>query len=143
MLWDTGGTAAPTLIDLTGGRTAVARPERRSVASLDVRPIPGGAAQFWEDGVVTLFDSSGAPVQQLAAHRQPVRDVVVAPDGTWAVTVGDAAAVVIWDIDPETGSWSQRDALTGHEGDVVEASIDPAGERLVTMSGIAPSSAGT
>ena len=67
VLWDTGGTAAPTLIDLTGGRTAVARPERRSVASLDVRPIPGGAAQFWEDGVVTLFDSSGAPVQQLAA----------------------------------------------------------------------------
>ncbi|TFV91549.1 hypothetical protein E4P40_05845 [Blastococcus sp. CT_GayMR20] len=134
VLWDTGGTAAPVLIDLTGGRTAAARPERRSVASLDVRAIPSGAAQIWEDGAVTRYDGGGAPVQQLAAHREPVRDVVVAPDGTWAVTVGDAAAVVIWDIHPETGSWLQRDALTGHEGDVVEASIDPAGRRLVTMS---------
>ena len=31
----------------------------------------------------------GAPVQQLDAHQEPVRDVVVAPDGTWAVTAGD------------------------------------------------------
>ena len=49
-------------------------------------------------------------------------------------TAGDGGAVLVWDIDPATGRWSQREALTGHDGDVVDVAVDPAGRRLFTMS---------
>ena len=65
--------------------------------------------------------------QQLDVHQEPVRDVVVAPDGTWAVTAGDGPPVILWDVDPETGRWSRREVLTGHDGDVGRPRVDPAG----------------
>jgi WD40 repeat protein len=84
--------------------------------------------------VVTLTDRSGSPVQQLDAHEDVVRDVVVAPDGTWAATGDNDAALIVWDIDPETGLWSEREALTGHHGEVVDIGVDAAGSRLLTLS---------
>ena len=106
----------------------------RSAESLGLLALPTGAAQLWEDGAVTLFDRTGAVVQQLEVHQEPVRDVVVAPDGTWAVTAGDGPLVVVWDIDAETGRWSERDVLSGHGGDVRDLAVDPTGARLFTMS---------
>jgi WD40 repeat protein len=63
-----------------------------------------------------------------------VRDVVVSPDGGWAVTVGEGGAVLLWDVDPATGRWEQRESLAGHGGDVVDADVDPTGTRLFTAS---------
>ena len=42
---------------------------------------------------MTLVDRDGAILQELDAHEQQVRDVVVAPDETWAVTAGNGAEV--------------------------------------------------
>ena len=86
------------------GRTAVAHAPARPEASSGLLALPRGAAQLWADGGVTLLDGDGAAVQQLDAHHHPVRDIAVAPDGSWAVTVGDGGAVVVWDVDPDQRS---------------------------------------
>jgi DNA-binding SARP family transcriptional activator/WD40 repeat protein len=134
VLWDGTGSAGAVVIDLTEMTVATAPAVSRPAASLEFRPLPSGAAQFWEDGAVTLFDRNGTPVQQLEAHQEPVRDVVVAPDGTWAVSAGDGPLIVLWDVDPDTGRWSQRDVLSGHDGDVTDVALNPGGDRLFTMS---------
>ena len=64
------------------GRSSAPRPARPA-AIADVRALSSGAALLWDDGVVTLTDRSGSPVQQLDAHqdagagcrRRPGRDV--------------------------------------------------------------------
>jgi DNA-binding SARP family transcriptional activator/WD40 repeat protein len=134
VLADDTGAAGTVVIDVADGRAAVATETSRPATGLEFRPLPSGAAQFWDDGGVTLFDRRGVVVQQLEAHQEPVRDAVVAPDMTWAVTAGDGPLVVLWDIDPMTGRWSQRDVLSGHDGDVRDLSLDPTGSRLYTMS---------
>jgi DNA-binding SARP family transcriptional activator len=139
-LSDDGTTAvvwtpsAAVLVDLASGAQTPLRPLDRGGVVLGYRALPGRAAQLWDDGLVTLFGASGRAGQPLERHQAPVRDVVVAPDGTWAVTVGDGAAVFLWEVSTSTGSWTWRESLTGHDGDVREAEIDPAGERLVTMA---------
>jgi WD40 repeat protein len=134
VVWDTTGSAVPRLVLPAEGRTSVLAVESRPVESLGFTALPSGAAQLWEDGAVTLFDSRGTRVQQLGAHQQQVREIAVAPDGTWAVTAGDGPQVLVWDVDPVTGRWSRRDVLTGHGGDVIDVAVDAAGERLITLS---------
>ncbi|HLM06878.1 MAG TPA: BTAD domain-containing putative transcriptional regulator [Blastococcus sp.] len=134
VLWDNTGAAAPTIIVPAEGRTSLLEVQSRSVESLGFTALTSGAAQLWEDGAVTLFDSSGTPVQQLGVHQEQVRDIAVAPDGTWAVTVGDGPLVVVWDVDPQSDQWSQREVLTGHRGDVVDVALDADRGRLITMS---------
>jgi WD40 repeat protein len=41
--------------------------------------------------------------------------------------------MILWDVDPSTGHWSQRERLSGHEADVADAEVDPTGRRLVTL----------
>jgi len=132
--WDLAGAGTATLMDPADGRSTVLPGLQRPVASLGFVALPSGAARLWEDGVVTLFDSGGTPVQELAVHQEPVRDVVVSPDGSWAATAGDGPLVIVWDIDPATGRWAQREVLSGHEGDVVDVAVDATGDRLLTMS---------
>jgi len=120
------------MIDLVDGRQTPTPVQNRPGRILEYRATDGGAAQLWLDGGVTLFDREGT-AQQLDAHRLPVRDVVVAPDGRWGVTVGRGPMVVVWDIDPTTGRWSQREQLTGHAGEVMQAEVDPSGNRLITI----------
>ena len=67
---------------------ACGAPSRGTSTSNEYRAFPSGAAMLWDDGTVTLFDRAGAVVQELDAHRLPVRDVALAPDGSWAATVG-------------------------------------------------------
>ena len=128
-----GGSAPARLIDLADGRETPTAVQDRSGRTLGFRAVAGGAAQLWDDGGVTLLDSDGAVSQQLDVHQEPVRDVVISPDGTWGVTVGDGPTAILWDVDPSTGRWSHREELTGHSGDVVEAEVDPAGRRLITL----------
>ncbi len=106
----------------------------RDVPVLNYLALSSGAAALWEDGAVTLVDRTGRAVQELGVHRAPVRDVALAPDGTWAVTAGERSEVVLWNVDPTTGRWSQWESLAGHDGDVFEVEIDPAGSRAVTVS---------
>jgi WD40 repeat protein len=135
ILTDGTGSVGPVVIDVAGLRSSTpGPPASRPAGSLEFRALPSGAAQFWDDGAVTLFDRAGRPVQELGVHREPVRDAVVSPDGTWAVTAGDGPLVVLWDIDPDTGHWSHREILAGHDGDVLDVALDPSGERLITMS---------
>ena len=58
----------------------------------------------------------------------------MSPDGSWAVTVGDGAAVRAWDIERTSGEWDERESLSGQSGDVFAAEIDPAGRHLFTAS---------
>ena len=134
VLTDSRGIAGSVVIDWETGRAVTAPAVSRAAQALDMKPLPTGAAQLWDDGAVTLFDRTGAVVQQLEVHQEPVRDVVVAPDGTWAVTAGDGPLVVVWDIDAETGRWSQRDVLSGHAGDVRDLAVDATGSRMFTVS---------
>jgi DNA-binding SARP family transcriptional activator/WD40 repeat protein len=133
VLWDSAGAAPATLIDLTDGQQSPVQAHRPGEI-LDFRALPTGAAQLWDDGAVTLLDRGGAPVQQLDAHQEPVLDVVVAPDRTWAVTAGEGPAPILWDLDPASGRWSQREVLTGHDRAVVAVEVDATGERLYTVS---------
>jgi DNA-binding SARP family transcriptional activator/WD40 repeat protein len=135
MVVDTSGAVAPTLIGVPDASTAVAPTPERPATIAGIRVLSSGAALLWADGVVTLTDRRGNPVQQLDAHEDVVRDLVVAPDGTWAAT-GDngSAIVVVWDIDPATGRWSEREVLTGHGGPIVDMAVDAAGRRLLTQS---------
>jgi WD40 repeat protein len=96
--------------------------------------LSSGVAVLWDDGTVTLVDRAGAVVQELDDHRQPVWDVALAPDGSWAATVAQGGEVFVWDVDPSTGRWSRRESLAGHNGDVFEAEIDPTGKKLMTAS---------
>jgi DNA-binding SARP family transcriptional activator/WD40 repeat protein len=133
VLWSADGTPA-TLVDLADGSQVQLPAAPRTAADPPYRALPSGVAQLWADGGVTRFDERGVAVQDLDAHRAAVRDVVVAPDGTWAVTAGDAGAVVRWQVDPASGLWSQPEPLVGHSRDVVDAAVDPAGRTLFTAS---------
>ena len=53
---------------------------------------------MWSDGAVTLYDAAGRAVQELNAHRAPVRDVRVLPGGRTAVTAGDGGQVELWNV---------------------------------------------
>jgi WD40 repeat protein len=130
-----GDTAEATLVDLgTGSQVTVAPPAHEGEVA-DVRALSSGAAVLWDDGLVTLVDRAGEVAQELRAHRGPVWDVALAPDGSWAATVGEGGEAVLWDVDPATGLWFQRESLEGHDAGVLVAEIDPAGEHLVTASG--------
>ena len=84
--------------------------------------------------MVTLYDADGRIRQQFDALPGPVNDLDVAPDGMWGVTVGAESAIKLWDIDPATGRWSEKEVLTGAGGVVGTSLIDPSGQRMHTMS---------
>jgi DNA-binding SARP family transcriptional activator/WD40 repeat protein len=132
VLWSTDATVPAARIDLErGGQVPLPPP---SGAVVGYRALPSGAAELREDGRVVLHDRRGRAAQTLEVQGGPVRDVAVAPDGTWAATVGAGGAVVLWRIDATTGRWIEDETLDGHDGDVVEAEIDRTGRRLVTVA---------
>jgi WD40 repeat protein len=132
VLWDSQGLAA-TRVDVAGGRSVPVTPHSRPAVMTGFRALPSGAAQLWDDGIVTLVDGDGAILEELDAHEQQVRDVVVAPDGTWAVTAGNGGKVWRWAVDPSTGRWSRPEPLPGHRGDVVGVDVDATGRTLFTV----------
>jgi Bacterial transcriptional activator domain/WD domain, G-beta repeat len=134
VVWDAGGQAPAVLVELAGGTRTRIAPHFRLAATTAFRAVPPGAAQLWDDGVVTLVDRAGRTVQELDAHPGRVREVVVAPDGTWAVTAGDEGGVFRWDVDPSTGRWSEPEALPGHVGGVVDVAADAESRRLFTVA---------
>jgi hypothetical protein len=132
VLWDSQGLAA-TLVDLSDGRAVPVTPHSRPAVLTTFRALPSGAAQLWDDGTVTLVGADGGIEQELDVHEQQVRDVVVAPDGRWAVTAGNGGEVRRWSVDPTTGHWFDPEPLPGHRGDVVGADVDAAGRTLFTV----------
>jgi WD40 repeat protein len=132
VLWSDRATDPAIMIDLADGKQTPTPVQDGPGRVLEYRATGSGAAQLWLDGGVTLFDREGT-AQHLDAHRSPVRDVVVAPDGGWGATVGHGPLIVVWDIDPSTGRWTERGQLTGHAGDIIHAEVDPSGDRLITI----------
>ena len=133
VLWGEGGGDTALRVDVDGGQTPLqvsSRPSR----SPALRVFPSGVAQLWTDGVITVLDRSGTPIQELDAHGSAVYDVAVSPDGGWAVSAGAGGVVVLWGVDPSTGRWSERERLPGHVGGVVWAEVDPSGWNLVTVA---------
>lgn len=127
-----GSAASAHLLGVAGGRRVPLRVPDKDGRTTGFVALPAGAAQIWSDGGVTIYGPDGRPRQTLDAVMRRVSDVVVAPDGTWAATVGSAGTVVLWDIDETTGLWTLREELVGHAGDVVDAVVTVDGSRLVT-----------
>lgn len=135
VFWARGDNAfPPTLLDLRSGRQVPLAQPPRDTDIRDVKALPSGAVQLWDDGSVALYDRSGRLVQELEDLPAPVFDVVLAPDGSWGATVGDAGTAMLWDVGPETGRWSQREPLHGQSGTSFIADIDPSGRWLVALS---------
>jgi WD40 repeat protein len=133
VVWNTQDLGDAVIVDLATREVVPLSPPARDAHAVDHKPLSSGDAVLWDDGAVTLIDRTGAVVQELPVPGSAVADVALAPDGTWAVTVGQGG-VVLWDVDPGTGRWSQGESLPGHTGDVLAADIDPSGERMVTTS---------
>ena len=134
VLWGEGGGDTAFRVDLDGTQTPLQVSSRRS-RSPALRVLPSGAAQLWADGVITVLDRSGAPIQELDAHPSQVYDIGVAADGTWAVSAGAGGVVVRWAVDPSTGRWSEQERLPGHVGGVVGAEVDHSSGRILVTVG--------
>lgn len=132
--WIATKTGRATWTDTAGGASTRLQVEPRPVDGLGFVALPTGAAQLWGDGAVTLYDRTGRATQVLDAHREPVTDVLVAPDGTWAASTGEDGSVVLWDVDDDSGVWSLRETLSGHSGGVTAAELSPDGRTLYTAS---------
>jgi len=135
VLWDRIGDVA-VLVDLADGRQV---PVHARQNTLGFRALPGGGAvELGADGDIAVIDRDGAELEVLHQHRGPVLDAAISPDGTWAVSAGDALPVgelYRWTVDPESGLWSSPEALTGHRGAVLDVEVDGTGRQLVSVSG--------
>ena len=138
VIWSQDGSGRPTLLNLSSGHQVTLGPPDRPGVVLGYRALSSGAAELWDDGIVTLYGLAGRSVEQLVAQERPdrgaVRDVVLAPDRTWGATVGDGADVRLWRVNPQTGIWTPRESLPGHGGDVGEAEVDAVHRRLITIA---------
>ena len=132
--WTPSDVTTARRVDLHTGTVVPIRVQDRPARTLDFIPLPIGTAQRWSDGALSLYDTEGRAIQVLDVHQAEVNDVVVAPDRTWAATVDDLGAVVLWSIDPATGAWSQRESLVGHPGPVIGVAVDTSGTNLVTVA---------
>jgi WD40 repeat protein/DNA-binding SARP family transcriptional activator/energy-coupling factor transporter ATP-binding protein EcfA2 len=132
--WVQGESGPGTLTNLESGKRVPLRTSDRPEGTESFLALPGGAAQVWSDGAVTLYDDSGRSQQVLQAHQVPVWDIVVSPTGKWAATADDSGQVIVWGIERGTGVWSPRESPVGHDGRVVALAADPSGETLVTVS---------
>lgn len=132
--WITKEAGRATWTSLAGGARTRLRLEPRVADGLGFVALPTGAAQLWADGAVTLYDREGRATQVLDVHRQPVTDLLLAPDRSWAVSTGEDGAVVVWDVDEASGLWSQRETLSGHAGGVTGGELSPDGRTLYTAA---------
>ena len=132
VVWRTDRDQAVRM-DVTTGEVTRLHLARRDATSLELAPLPDGTAQMWSDGAVTLYDAAGRAVQELTAHRTPVRDVRVLPGGRTAVTTGDGGQVELWNVSPD-GRWSLGESLVGHSAPVVQAEPSADGRSLLTSS---------
>ena len=134
VVWDVTSAAPATLVDVTTGRRTSIATAAHPASSTGYRALSSGAVRLWDDGNMTVVDGRGRGIQQLDGHDGQVRDVVVSPHGSWAVTAGDGSEVVRWDVDAETGTWSRPQPLAGHAGGVVGVETDADGSTLFTVS---------
>ncbi len=131
--WVMDGSGPATMLNVRSGRRARLRVVDRPSEVQSFFPLDDGAAAAWQDGALTLYDEAGRTTQVLQAHRGVVTDLAVSPDRSWAVTADNAGAVLVWEVDPATGTWSRPSPLTGHDGALVALAVSPDGHDLVTV----------
>ncbi len=129
-----GGTWAATALNLPRHVTTPLKLRDPPAEDQGYVPLRTGSALASIDGTITLFDHNGVPTQRLQVHREQVSDIVVSPEGTWAVSADAAGSVIVWNVDPATGLWSQRESLVGHTGGVTGVALDPTSQTVVTVS---------
>ena len=134
VVWDVTQAAPAVLVDVGSGRRAAVTDHPRPAGIAGYVAMPNGALQLWDDGAVSRIDGDGINVQDLIFHVGQVRDVVVPPEGDWAVTAGDVGWVVRWDVDPVSGIWRHPERMDGHSGAVVGVEADPDTGRLYSVS---------
>jgi hypothetical protein len=134
VVWDDYPVPTATLVQPADGTLTPIAPSRRTAGVIGFRATSTGAAELWDDGVITLVDRSGQTVQLVHAHHGMVADIAVSPDGRWAVSAGERGQIFRWDVDPATGLWSRPEPLAGHTGDVVGVEIDASGTRLASVA---------
>jgi WD40 repeat protein/tRNA A-37 threonylcarbamoyl transferase component Bud32 len=91
------------------------RPNPRGVRSLALSPDGGTVALVFEDGRIELYDRTGAPRGSWRGHTGRVRQLVFAPDGKTAYSVGDNT-LRAWDV--ATGTERGKVTLAGAGWDV-------------------------
>lgn len=128
------GPSGATFVNLTDGSRSVIRQTRTDRTEYDILVAPTGLLRIWADGAMTRYDSSGEPAQVLEAHAKPAFDVAVTPDGRAAATVGQGGEVVLWNVAPDSGTWTRRESLVGHTGEVRSVEVSPDGTTLFTVS---------
>jgi hypothetical protein len=134
VVWDAAGSFPASLVRAADGQqTPILMPARRG-RSLGFRAFPGGAVELWDDGLFAVVDRAGSTIQAINVHQHPVQDVVVSPDGRWAVTAGAGDEIYRWDVDPASGRWYGPGLLSGHTDDVVGVEVDATGRRLVSVA---------
>ncbi len=128
------GIGDAAVLDVRSGRSVPIHVVRRHPDAPTFLALPTGAAELWQDGVVTLYGRDGHKTQSLDAHHARVTDLFVSPDGTWAATVDESGRLLVWDIAERSGEWTLREPLVGHDGLVSALAGTPDGRSLVSIS---------
>ncbi|CAN5370784.1 hypothetical protein BH09PLA1_BH09PLA1_12300 [soil metagenome] len=112
-------------------QTGFAPRDESGVEDVALSPDGGTAAVAFASGRTITFDlKSGKAIQQLDRHMMEVQRSSYSPDGKWLVTVGDDAAVRVWNSADGT---SQR--LTfGHRKPVSAVAFAPDSRYFSTAS---------
>jgi DNA-binding SARP family transcriptional activator/WD40 repeat protein len=131
--WQEAPLRSAFLVRFRGGSITPLRPKGPVMESY-YWPLTEGAAQARVDGSIALFDSRGKQIQVVQVHRSQVHAVAMAPDASWAASADNDGLVQLWDVDPASGRWTPREALTGHDGPVLGLEITPSGDRLISVA---------
>ena len=115
-------------------RRTVLRTEGRDVGGEMLFPVVGGVFETTQDGAMYWYPTgSDTPAQQFANHVSDVQAVETDAAGTVMVSGASDHRIVIADLVPVPGTkerrWETREALTGHQGNVVAIDVAADGSR--------------
>jgi WD40 repeat protein len=130
-----GARVASASFDGTVQLTALATGESKQLrlGTEEVWSVDFGAdgvlAAASDDGVVRLFDKTGARLAELSGHKGPIVDLSFSPDGQMLATASRDRTVRVW-----AAPFKEPRVLEGHSSDVLKAVFSPDGRTLASAS---------